>query len=279
MPSLDESVEYDPVRAIVYGPTGSGKTSLWAQMAKYDEFRPIYCLDFDLRISSIRAVLEHDEMKHIKFDYFRDKNIQGEAYIAAESVSRNIKGLNTKYNCEFKTIVIDSGTFMATSIMNRVLFLDGGKPGTVNPQLQHYLQLQSLQQELISRFAYCGLNFIFTCHEDATKDEITGRLFKSVDLNGKSANKIPGFFNEFWHTEIRLPPGKDPEFVVRTRPDVIFGARTSYRYLESVERQENIWPKIIAAKRGPIVTAIPEEAAKNLEPGKPIQPGQAIKVG
>lgn len=244
MPSLEEAITKEPVRALLYGMTGNGKTSLWGLMTKYEQFRPIYCLDFDLRIASLRAVLGPDELKWIKFDQFRDRAIQGEAYVAAEALSRNVKALNTKYNCEFKTIVIDSGTFMSTQIMARVLMMDGGKPATTNPQLQHYLQLQSLQAELISRFAFCGLNFIFTCHEDTNKDEITGRLFKSVDLNGKSANKIPGYFNEIWHCEIRMQPGGTPEYVVRTRSDAIYSARTSFRQLDSVESQANIWKKI-----------------------------------
>lgn len=245
MPSLEEAIGKEPVRALIYSPTGTGKTSLWGLMAKYEELRPIYCLDFDLRIASLRAILSPDEMRWIKFDSFRDRAIQGEAYVAAEALSRNVKALGTKYGCEFKTIVIDSGTFMTTQIMNRVLMMDGGKPATTNPQLQHYLQLQSLQAEIISRFAFCGLNFIFTAHEDTNKDEITGRLFKSVDLNGKSANKIPGYFNEIWHPEIRMRPGGLPEYVVRTRGDAIYSARTSFRQLESVEPQESIWPKIL----------------------------------
>lgn len=245
MPSLDESISKEPIRALEYGVSGSGKTTLWGLMAKYEEFRPIYCLDFDLRIASLRAVLSPDEMRFIKYDSFRDKSIQGEAYVAAEAISRNVKALNTKYNCEFKTIAIDSGTFMTNQIMNRVLMMDGGKPATTNPQLQHYLQLQSLQAELISRLAFCGLNFIFTCHEDTNKDEITGRLFKSVDLNGKSANKIPGYFNEIWHTEIRMQPGGSTEYVVRTRSDAIYSARTSFRQLQSIESQADIWKKIV----------------------------------
>jgi AAA domain-containing protein len=247
MPSLDEAIGKEPVRALIYSPTGTGKTSLWGLMSKYEEFSPIYCLDFDLRIASLRAILSPAEMSRIKFDSFRDRAIQGEAYVAAEAISRNVKGLNSKYGVEFKTIVVDSGTFMATQIMNRVLMMDGGKPATSNPQLQHYLQLQSLQAELIGRLAFSGLNFIFTAHEDTSKDEITGRLFKAVDLNGKSANKIPGYFNEIWHPEIRMQPGGVPQYVVRTRSDAIYSARTSFRQLESVEPQEAIWKKILSS--------------------------------
>lgn len=250
MPILSEAILKEPIRSLIYGVSGSAKTTLWGLMAKYEQFYPIYCMDFDLRIASLRARLTAEEMSRIRFDPFRDNKVQGEAYIAAESLSRNIPALNTKYNCEFKTIVVDSGTFMTTQIMNRVLMLDGGKPATQNPQLQNYLQLQSFQAEFISRLAFSGLNFIFTCHEDTNKDEITGRLFKSVDLNGKSANRIPGYFNEIWHTEITKEPAKEEStYKVRTRSDAIYSARTSFSQLKSVELQEDIWPKILGLTR------------------------------
>jgi hypothetical protein len=245
MPVLSEVVEKEPIRALIYGVSGSGKTSLWGLMAKYEPFRPIYCMDFDLRLASLKAVLSPEELKHIYFDHYRDKAIQGEAYVAVELLSRNLASLKARYGVEFRTLVIDSGTFMATQIMNRVLMLDGGKPATTNPQLQHYLQLQALQAELVSRFAFSGLNFIFTCHEDTSKDEVTGRLFKGVDLNGKSANKIPGYFNEIWHTEVVQKPGGEPSFAVRTRSDPIYSARTSFKSLMSLEPQDAIWPKVL----------------------------------
>lgn len=245
MPSLDIAIQNEPIRALIYGVSGSAKTTLAGLMAKHEQLRPIYVLDFDLRIASLRARLTPEEMKFIYFDHYRDNKVQGEAYVAAEALSRNLPGLNKKYGVEFKTLVVDSGTFMATQIMNRVLMLDGGKPATTNPQLQNYLQLQSLQAEFIGRMAYSGLNFIFTCHEDTNKDEITGRLFKSVDLNGKSANRIPGYFNEIWHTEITTKPGQEPEYVVRTRSDAIYSARTSFGHLKSLEPQADIWPKIL----------------------------------
>lgn len=245
MPKLDEAITKQPITALIYSPTGGGKTSLLGLMAKYEELRPIYIMDFDLRIASLRAILTPEDMSHIYFDSFRDNKVQGEAFVAAEAISRNIPGLCKKYGIEFKTIAIDSGTFMSTAIMNRVLMLDGGKDPGSKPNWDHYAMLQSLQAMMISRLAFCGLNFIFTCHEDTQKDETLGRVFKSVDLNGKSANRIPGYFNELWHCEVQPKPGKDPEYVVRTRSDATYTARTSFGFLDSPEKQGDIWPKIL----------------------------------
>jgi hypothetical protein len=126
-----------------------------------------------------------------------------------------------------------------------VLYLDGGKLATTTPQLQHYMQQMSLAEEFISKLCGSGRNVVVTCHEDTSKDEMTGRLFKAVDLTGKMANRIPGYFNELWHCEVRQQPGKDPEYVIRTRSDSIYGARTSFRSLLTIESQGEIWPKIL----------------------------------
>lgn len=248
MPTLTDAITKEPVRALAYGTTGSGKTTLWGRMAEYEAFRPIYCLDFDLRIASLRARLSADAFKFIYYDEFRDGRVQGEAFIAAQSISNNPASLKGKYGVDFKTIVCDSGTFMGKMIMNRVLMLDGGKAPTTTPQLQNYMQAMSLTEEFVSKMCASGLNFIFTCHEDTTKDEISGRLFKAVDLTGKMANRIPGYFNELWHCEISQKPGAEPNYVVRTRSDVSYSARTSFGHLSAVEPQETIWKKILEHK-------------------------------
>jgi hypothetical protein len=221
-------------------------------MSKYDELQPIYCIDSDLRIGGLRSRLTSEEMGRIFHDPFRDINLQGEAYTAALSIVNNITGLDRKYAVQFRTIVIDSLTFLMKSIMARVLLLDGNKAATTNPQLQHYMSLISLQEELISKLCATGRHVVVTCHEDSQKDEVLGKLFKNVDLTGKSANRIPGYFNEFWHTEVRQVPGKEPEFVARLKSDVIYSARTSYRSLAAVEAQGEVWPKILK-ERGSIL--------------------------
>ncbi len=242
--NLSDDLPNRPVTALVYGATGSGKTSLIGEMARYQEFCPIYFMDFDLRIDALRARLSHDEMKQIYFDPYRDKNLQGESFILAQQYSNNPGLLDQKYAITFKTIVTDSGTFLMRAIMALVLRLDGGKTATTTPQLQNYMQQMSLTEEFVSKLCGSGRNFIFTCHEDASKDEVTGRLFKNVDLTGKMANRIPGYFNELWHCEVRQMTGKEPEFVVRTRPDPIYSARTSFGELQSVEGQGEVWKKI-----------------------------------
>ena len=240
MATLAESIARDPIRALLYGVSGSAKTTLIGMMAHHEEFRPIYIFDFDLRISSLRVRIPKELWGLIESDPYRDSRIPGEGFTMAEYKLGQLDP--TKY----KTIAVDSGTFMADAVMARVLQLDGKSP-TSTPQVQHYMQQQSIVKDFVSKAAAQKWNFILTCHETTDKDEMTGRLFRSLSIAGPKLNeKLPGLFNELWHTELRQRSGQEPEYVVKCKSDLLYSARTSFKSLEQIEPQEKIWGKIIA---------------------------------
>ena len=256
MPTLAESLSRDPVRALPYGVSGSAKTTLIGMMAAHESLRPIYVFDFDLRISSLRVRIPLELWDFIVSDPYRDSKLPGEAFTLAEYK------LTTLDPAKFKTVAVDSGTFMGDAVMARVLQLDG-KSSTSTPQLQHYMQQMSLIRDFVSKCCAQNWNFIFTCHEASDKDEVTGRMFKNLALTGKLAEKLPGFFNELWHTEIRQRSGQDPEYVVRCKSDLLYSARTSFRSLEQIEPQDKIWGKIVSELKANV-------EIKKLELGYPL---------
>ena len=241
---LNEILTNEYIRGLIYGPSGNGKTSLLGQLALYDEFRPVYVFDWDLRIGALRSRLPVDVWPFVESDPYRDGNIGGEAFTYMQAKMEKLESLG------FKSVIIDSYTFAMKGMMNRVLALDG-KAVTSTPQLQNYMAQMSLAEDTVARACGRKFNFFITCHEDTSKDEMTGRLFKAVDLTGKMAQRIPGYFNEMWHCEVSQQAGKEPQFVVRTKSDQTFGARTSYKILSAVEQQGDIWPKIIKERTHP----------------------------
>jgi hypothetical protein len=247
---LDTLVSNDPPRALVYGPTGSGKSTLAGLMALHAQFTPIYVADWDLRIASLRRKLPANVWQNIEVEPYRDVNIQGEAFTKLQAKLERLQSEG------FKAFVNDSLTFCTRAVMARVLMLDGNKPPTFTPQLQHYMQQISLVEEFVSRACSKNMAVIMTCHEDTQRDEILGRLYKAVDLTGKSANRIPGYFNEFWHCEVLQTSAKEPQYCVRTRSDMVYAARTSFKTLDPVEAADGIWGKIIA-EMNPSPTAKP----------------------
>lgn len=92
-------------------------------------------------------------------------------------------------------------------------------------------------------------NLIWICHEGDAKDETTGRVFKSFEMDPKLIPIIPGFFNEVWHMEVQQQTGKESQYMVRTRSDMVYAARTSYSTLATIENQESIWGKVLAERK------------------------------
>jgi len=241
MPSLNDFMARDPLRAAIWGGSGSGKTTLAALLANYEQFRPIYFFDWDRRMGALRASIPQDLWQYIFADSYSDKQQQGSAFsmMEAKLVSIEKEG--------YKTIILDSMTFMLEGIMARVMMLDGNKnSATMNPQLQNYLSQQSAVKAVLQRMCSANYNFICTFHEGTDKDEVSGRIFKAFNVTGKLVSTVPGYFNEIWHTEVNQTTQGENEFSVRTRSDYTYMARTTFRSLKSTEKQGDVWPKVIA---------------------------------
>ena len=249
---LNETLENDPLRILPYGTSGAGKTTLIGRLVEFEEFRPLYVADWDLRIASLRATLPQTLWQYVESDPYRDGNIGGEAFTLMQAKIEKLSSLG------IKTFVVDSGTFMMKGIMNRVLALDG-KPVTMNPQLQHYNSQIAIFEEIVARICGKKINVIMNCHESTIHDEVTQRVYKVIDVTGKKApNRIPGYFNEFWHCEVRQSTAKGSEFIVRTRSDNTYAARTSFRSLDNEEPQTTIWQKIIKERSSLINASAPK---------------------
>lgn len=242
MSSLASIISKDPVRALIYGVTGSAKTTLVALATKYPEFTPMYFADWDLRIASLRAIIPSSDYDKIHADPYRDVQIGGEAFTRFQAFVANIE------QTPYKSWCIDSFTSLLEGIMAHVLKL-ASKPANAIPSLPNYMERQSIVKQLITTMCGKNLHLFVNCHEDTAKDEITGRLFKSFDMDPKLQNRIPNYFNEVWHTEIVTTTAQGTQRMIRTRSDMVYAARTSYKTLVDVEQQNTIWQKIAAERQ------------------------------
>jgi len=243
MPTLEETVQQDPIRAAVWGVSGAGKTTLAGLMAQYEEFRPIYFADWDRRIVSLRAKVPREYWQYIHSDVYTDTNLQGSGWTAFEAKMIDI-------HKNYKTVVIDSMTFMMMGLMNRVLVVGGNRPSTSNPQLQDYLSQQSMVKDILQKLCSKKINVICNFHEANDKDEYSGRVFKAFAITGKLTETVPGYFNEIWHCAIApATAGQEPDFVVKTKSDGVYMARTTFKTLKANEKQSEFWPHLISEMR------------------------------
>lgn len=240
MPTLEETAATDPIRAAVWGQSGAGKTTLAGLMAQYEQFRPIYFADWDRRIVSLRARVPKEYWQYIVSDSFGDTNIQGGGWTAFEAKMMTIEREG------FKTVVIDSVTFMLMGLMNRVMMISGNRASTTNPQLQDYLSQQSMVKDMLMKLCSKKMNVICNFHEANDKDEYSGRVFKAFAITGKLTETVPGYFNEIWHCSIMpAAAGQEPDYVVRTKGDGVYMARTTFKSLKAAEKQLEFWPKVV----------------------------------
>jgi hypothetical protein len=192
-------------------------------------------------MSALRASIPQELWQYIYADMYSDKQQQGSAWSNMEAKVVMIEKEG------FKTVVLDSMTFALEGIMMRVMMLNGNKsPLTTNPELQHYLSQQSMVKAMLQRLCSANYNFVCTFHEGTDKDEVSGRIFKAFNVTGKLTSTVPGYFNEIWHTEVNQTASGESEFTVRTRSDYTYMARTTFRSLKSVEKQGDLWPKVLA---------------------------------
>jgi len=262
--TLTKFVSSPLITLLVYGKTGTGKTTLTAKAAQFDEFAPLEIIDFDLRLDGLVESIPKELLERIRFQSYRDVSTPGEAYDRAWSRLRELEDIAGKPNTP-KTVSLDSLTFMGKSFLDMVVYLDSTKGESKSGGKERYGELVAVrehygpQMQHIERFIQRltglkqkGYNVFVTAHEDPTKDEITGRLSRAVDTTGKLVNRLPGYFNEYWHTEIGQATvlNAPAQFNIRTAPADGIEARTSFsKVLSPVEQQDQIWQKLVTHLR------------------------------
>ena len=232
-------------RAMVQGPSGSGKTILSGYTLRYPQARPVHWLDFDLRLESLQTVFSEKDFEHLTYESFRDGAVPGSAFQAAVLwVNKMLLAYRKEDPALPRTIVLDSLTFAARSAMVGVLHADG-KPSDMQPYQDHYGKMGAKVEDLISKLTALPCNVLVSAHERLIEDKVTGRIYQDLDIINSLRNRIPGYFNERWHTEVTpAGPNKPAAYVVRTKSGHNVDARTCYASLEVIEPAAEVWHKI-----------------------------------
>lgn len=241
---LDEYLSHPIVRALFYGATGTAKTTLLGLMAEHDHFSPMYIFDFDLRLQGVRPTLSQKALGNIEFDPYTDGKLAGSSISAAEMKLKQFEDM--KDQLPYRTVGLDSFTFMSKAALTRVMVING-KTATDTPEQRHYMLQQKLIENFIQRLKALPCNIVITCHNGHLQDQVTGRIFNSIDATGRLKNDIPGHFNEVWHTEASQDPVKGTmSYIVRCKSGGGFDARTSMKSLGAIEQQQDVWRKVVA---------------------------------
>jgi hypothetical protein len=153
---------------LFYGNSGSGKSYLSAQFPK-----PLIlaCDPGDLG-GSLSTVKFHP--KHLKVSNYYD----------LINLMPKLKDWAGK---EFKTLIIDSTTYLSRTVMDLVL-------KTVNreiPRFEEWNLMVTRMRTLINNFAEMNCDVIFTATEDMDKDKLTQKIYGGPNLPGQLATELP----------------------------------------------------------------------------------------
>ena len=213
--------------AIIYGGTGSGKTSLLRTCRL-----PLHLDSFDPGGSKVlqgEAILNGkrypDEMK--RGNIIVDSRFEGEnpsaPWVAKEWDTSFHNRKRMGYFDKIGTYVIDSITTWSQTIMYDVM-KKAGRTGA-QPFQQDWLPQMAIIENAVRQLISLPCDVIFLGHDDTDKDEATGRMFISLMITGKLKRRVPLMFDEVY-VALTKDTSKGVEYQLLTQKTGLYQARS-----------------------------------------------------
>jgi len=223
---------YSRFLCVLYGRSGTGKTSCWTTAR-----RPILLHAFD------PGCIDNELVKpHVVFDA---ASLGGDKFILAnndfEFDDPNNPTAMLKWATEFErlkrlkifdffaTWVIDSLTSMSDANMAQHLKLVDRETPLAVPgwgKTNDYADAANKFKRIIRQILSINIDTIFTGHPDTSVDELNDKKTRSsLELPGAAKRLIPQVASEYYMTEATTVNGKTT-YKLRTKPDGIIDAKS-----------------------------------------------------
>ena len=197
----------DPIFALVYGASGTGKTHLMGTLGELGE---VLVIDIDQGIKTLRNAPDlveahyNDNITVVSFDQFKDLD---EAYKLVNSNDPKMwsRKLGIQIDKPFDWIAWDTWSELQWYMMEELRSKDSDMKGNglsfrKNVQLQHRGQLTDLNKLAVQQLRACKVNQVFTMQEKLDKDEISGVIYGGPAIHGKMVQEMPAYFDVVVHT-------------------------------------------------------------------------------
>jgi AAA domain len=228
--TIDESIQDNGLKLLVYGALGTGKTRLAATAASQDS--PVLIINAEAGMLSLRNIDEASK-KHISVVTCKTFGDIDDVY----------DQLTTEYN--YKWICIDSISEVAEVV------LASEKSSQKDPRAA-YGNLADIMMSMIR--AYRDLNVYMSCKMTRFTDEITNRTSYWPMMPGKQlTNGIGYLFDEVFALRVELDAQQNPTRWLQTNRDIQYEAKDRSGKLDMFEPADltNIENKINSTNEVP----------------------------
>lgn len=203
---------------LLYGDMGCGKTTMAAETS----LRPVLVHSFDPGgAQSIDPELMMDGTVMVDNRFEEEDPKKPTAFQLWDTEFHRLK--DGGFFNHIGTFVLDSATTWASAAMNVTLKRAGRVAGV--PQQNDYLPTMTMLENALKTICALPCNVVFTCHQKADKDEITGKIHATPLLIGKLTTRIPLLFDEIYRC-VAKETSKGTSFSVQTQPCSTYTART-----------------------------------------------------
>ena len=201
MATLENYKADKPIKMLVIGDTGTGKTGALASLANAGY--KLHILDYDNGLDILSTTVQGDKFQNVEYETLTEKKkaVGGQVLIqgAPKSFAKGLALLTEwgqKYTSKEDVIVIDSLTFFSDAAMEHVL-AGAGHTGR-QPEIQEWGLAMSLMEDVLSILYSDDIkcNVIVNAHIKYIQDEGTGVIKALVNtLGSKLPPKVGRYFN------------------------------------------------------------------------------------
>ena len=194
----------DPVFALVYGASGTGKTHL---MGTVGALGKVLLIDIDQGVKTIQYAADMSKYTNnivaVSFDQFKDLD---EAYklVDANDPKKWSAKLGITIDQPFDWVIWDTWSeiqwYMQKQLREEKGIAGSGLTFRKNMEIQHWGALTDLNKLSVQALRNCKVNQIFTMQETMMKDELSGMIFGGPAIHGKLVQEMPAYFDVVVHT-------------------------------------------------------------------------------
>lgn len=285
MPKLIDMPSGDVLLSLLKGENGTGKSIM---AISYALSGPMYVFDFEDRMRSVanyyRQIKRLDVIQNVEYDtYFSFTKLRKKF----QAIEQSPKGL--------KNVVMDSLTSFSDRALSNTKQFKGNEQATsgqnvgrtvgefrVNTMDDFNAESSAIQEFIIEHaliLKSMGINFIVTAHVIKVKEESDEGVGKTtiaryLMTGGKKAGqKIPGYYDEIYHTNIEpgMSASQPPSYTIRTRHSGNDFAKTSLNLPLKIDFTNKVFYEELKKY-------IPIQKAPDLSKGELILPSKKLDM-